>query len=175
MRTAALVCALWACATVAYAAEPLRGRLTEISTAGVSAGVLRERLGYVPTGVTAQEKGATEEERLTAALDALLAKVAEVIDVQVPGVFVFVEVVPDRAAVAQKAFEVLGIMQEAPAVYVHERQTVYVAADDFSRGVLSHEFSHALISAYFVVPPPEKMQEVLSGYAEYMLTKDTAS
>jgi len=36
---------------------------------------------------------------------------------------------------------------------------------------LGHEIGHAVISNYFVVQPPIRIQEVLAGYVEYQLRK----
>jgi len=38
-----------------------------------------------------------------------------------------------------------------------------------------HEIAHAVISHYFIVPPPAKIQEVLAGYVEYDLRKSTGT
>jgi hypothetical protein len=37
--------------------------------------------------------------------------------------------------------------------------------------MLGHEIAHAIISSFFIVPPPEKIQEVLAGYVDYSLLK----
>jgi hypothetical protein len=52
-----------------------------------------------------------------------------------------------------------------------EGNTIYVSLKDVSLGMLAHEVAHAIISSYFVVAPPEKVQEVLAGYVEYSIRK----
>ena len=37
------------------------------------------------------------------------------------------------------------------------------------KGILMHEMSHAIISRFFPVPAPVKVQEVLAMYVEYNL------
>ncbi|MBF0485354.1 MAG: hypothetical protein HQL16_02450 [Candidatus Omnitrophica bacterium] len=55
--------------------------------------------------------------------------------------------------------------------YIAEVNTLYIAAPDFTKEILGHEMGHAIISSFFVVQPPAKVQEVLAGYIEYQLRK----
>lgn len=55
--------------------------------------------------------------------------------------------------------------------YVYSLNTIYISAESFKRGMLGHEIAHAIISHYFVVEAPIKIQEVLAGYVEYQLRK----
>lgn len=55
--------------------------------------------------------------------------------------------------------------------YVYSLNTIYISKDDFRREILGHEMAHAIISHYFVVQSPVKIQEVLAGYVEYRLHK----
>lgn len=57
------------------------------------------------------------------------------------------------------------------AFYIYELDTIYIAASDFTKEILGHEMAHAIINHFFVVQPPEKVQEVLAGYIEYQLHK----
>ena len=59
------------------------------------------------------------------------------------------------------------------AFYIYELNTLYVTEQDFTKEILGHEMGHAIISNFFVVPAPEKVQEVLAGYIEYQLRKHT--
>jgi len=55
--------------------------------------------------------------------------------------------------------------------YVFDSNTIFISYQDLTLGMLGHEIAHAVISGYFVVPPPDKVQEVLAGYVEYSLRK----
>ena len=57
------------------------------------------------------------------------------------------------------------------AFYVNDFNTIYISQENFKRSVLGHEIAHAIISHYFVVQSPLKVQEVLAGYVEYQLRK----
>jgi len=61
------------------------------------------------------------------------------------------------------------------SLYIHEENTIYISSADLTLGMLAHEIAHAIISHYFVVPPPAKVQEILSGYVEYSLRKSTST
>jgi len=52
------------------------------------------------------------------------------------------------------------------ASYSHERRAITVAVDRVTDGVLAHEIAHAVINAYFKVPPPQKVQEILAQYVD---------
>lgn len=55
--------------------------------------------------------------------------------------------------------------------FVFSANSVYISAESFKREILGHEIAHAVISHYFVVLPPVKVQEVLAVYVEYQLRK----
>lgn len=55
--------------------------------------------------------------------------------------------------------------------YVYNLNTIYISAERFRSEILGHEMAHAIISHFFVVQPPVKIQEVLAGYVEYQLRK----
>jgi len=55
--------------------------------------------------------------------------------------------------------------------FVFSLNSIYISAESFKREVLGHEIAHAIISHYFVVLPPVKVQEVLAAYVEYQLRK----
>ncbi len=58
------------------------------------------------------------------------------------------------------------------ASYNQSKNTIIVYADKVTDGVLAHEVAHAVICSYFEVPPPEKMQEILTQYVDKHLWDD---
>jgi len=58
--------------------------------------------------------------------------------------------------------------------YVSDLNAIYITQESFKRLILGHEIAHAVISNYFVVQPPIKVQEILAGYVEYQLRKTTS-
>jgi hypothetical protein len=60
---------------------------------------------------------------------------------------------------------------QGKAYYDWQKNTLFVGVDSMRVGVLAHELAHAIILRYFVVPPPEKLQEMMCGYVEYQINK----
>jgi len=58
------------------------------------------------------------------------------------------------------------------AFYEHKTRAVYCSVDYASDGVVAHEIAHAVICQYFSIPPPKKMQEILTQYVDKYLWSD---
>lgn len=85
-----------------------------------------------------------------------------------------IKVVRDQAELGNIYLRLYGTERRSErGFYIFELNTLYVTAQDFTKEILGHEIGHAIISNYFVVPAPEKVQEVLAGYLEYQLRKKT--
>lgn len=52
------------------------------------------------------------------------------------------------------------------AWYTHEQLTVYIHLDDIHEGMLAHEFAHAIMNHYMIVPLPGKTAEILARYVD---------
>ncbi|MCF6249056.1 MAG: hypothetical protein L3J69_17110 [Desulfobacula sp.] len=59
----------------------------------------------------------------------------------------------------------------ARAWYSHDNLTVYVQLNDLHEGMLAHEFAHAVIDHYLIVPPPGRTAEILARYVDNNLHK----
>jgi hypothetical protein len=105
-------------------------------------------------------------------VDALFLWSCNVLDMQLYTYRGSLKVVRDEAALAEVYRRLYGTERTGEkAFYVYEGNTVYVAAADFTKEIVGHEVAHAVISNFFVVQPPAKVQEVLAGYIEYQLRK----
>ena len=72
-----------------------------------------------------------------------------------------------RASGSANAYKAQGGAGAAPiAFYFHGPRNIAVAIDNISDNILAHEIAHAVISAYFVTPPPARMQEILAQYMD---------
>ena len=58
------------------------------------------------------------------------------------------------------------------AFYDNKTKSITVYADKVTDGVLAHEIAHAVINAYFDIPPPKKIQEILAQYVDRHLWSD---
>lgn len=58
------------------------------------------------------------------------------------------------------------------ALYSDNTKSITVFVDRVTDGVLAHEIAHAVINAYFKIPPPLKIQELLCQYADAHLWEE---
>mgnify|MGYP001767742984 CR=1 FL=1 len=109
-------------------------------------------------------------------LDAFFLWSCNVLDMQLYSYRGTVKVVADENALADIYRRLFGEERTGEkAFYVYEINTLYVAAPNFTKEIVGHEVAHAIISNFFVVQPPAKVQEVLAGYIEYQLRKTPSS
>lgn len=122
-------------------------------------------LEYIP-----ESEKVSIEDQIALSLDLLYLEVSDILDIQASSPIklqVFAKSGPMHEVITGKyKFEKLGA-----AMYVFVENKIYLSLEDLTLGILAHEIAHAMISDYFVVPPPEKMQEVLAGYVEYKINK----
>lgn len=59
---------------------------------------------------------------------------------------------------------------QVKSFYSPTEKTIYIVLTDYNESVLTHEITHAIIDAYFVVEPTMQINEILCGYAQYKLS-----
>jgi len=65
------------------------------------------------------------------------------------------------------AYRSLGMLGTVPrSFYYHRNRTIFINIDDISDRILAHEIAHTIICAYFGMPPPSRMQEILAQYVD---------
>ncbi|MFH1854691.1 MAG: hypothetical protein ABH815_05205 [Candidatus Omnitrophota bacterium] len=104
-------------------------------------------------------------------VDALFNEVSDILDMHIYSYHGIVKICRDSEALKKAYVGLFDRELKAESFYYHEENTIFVNAADLNPGILAHEISHALINHYFVVVPPVKVQEVLSGYVEYNIRK----
>lgn len=105
-------------------------------------------------------------------LDALFSWSCGVLDMQLYTYRGNIKVVRDENSLSDIYRNLYGVDRKGEkGFYVYEINTLYVVAADFTKEIVGHEIAHAIISNFFVVQPPTKVQEVLAGYIEYQLRK----
>lgn len=107
--------------------------------------------------------------------DSIYLEVSDILDIHVYNLKSTIDIQPDKTRVADILEGYLGRRIDIPSFYFHTKNTIYVSYSDISLGILAHEMAHAIISHYFVVPPPAKTQEILTGYVEYSIRKATGT
>lgn len=117
-------------------------------------------------------KGANNTSILTDMLDTLFLKVCNILDMPLYSFQINIKVCEDATKLANIYRNLFGKeLKNISSFYVYSLNTIYITKEDFKVSVLGHEIAHAIISHYFVVQPPMKVQEILAGYVEYQLRK----
>jgi len=105
-------------------------------------------------------------------IDALFLEVCDALDFTLKSYRGNLVVYPDIVEVSKVAYgDSQIITANLPSLYVPSHNTIYISFRDMTVGMLAHEMAHAVISSYFVVAPPTKVQEILAGYVEYSVRK----
>ncbi len=122
-------------------------------------------------------KGASggQEQILSRSIDGLYQEVSDVTGIHVYSFKGIIRVLPDKQSLANMLKQEYNLDFNERSLYYFEKNTIYISQEDMTLGMLGHEMTHAIISNYFVVPPPQKVQEILSDYVEYALNKTHGS
>jgi hypothetical protein len=119
------------------------------------------------------DAAATPSDILSKTLDALYLEISDILDIHIYSFHGSIRIFVQQASLHEALTELLVVGFEGPSLYLPEQNTIFISDPDLTLGVLGHEIAHAIISGFFVVPPPVKIQEVLAGYVEYNLRKST--
>ena len=131
--------------------------------------ILRDHL--VLTEIVPLKKEEDLDNLLMTALDGLFEEVADILDIHLQDFKISLEVFPDKAQLKERSKQSDPGRAGVEAFYLFINNTIYVSLEDLSVNVFAHEIAHAIISYYFVIPPPEKIQEILSGYVDFKIRK----
>jgi hypothetical protein len=126
-------------------------------------------------GAVMKDSGGDPAAMLGNTLDAIYLEVSDSMDIHIYSYHGTINLVSSQDAVSEAFRSIYGRSFQERALYIHSQNTIYVSAHDITLGMLGHEMAHAIMSHYFVVPPPAKVQEVLAGYVEYNLRKKTGT
>jgi hypothetical protein len=108
---------------------------------------------------------------LVKAIDGLFQEVSDIIDIHLLSFKGAIHFVPDRQSLASLIKQEFGQDFKEVSGYYFERNTIYISLADLDPVVLGREIAHAIISNYFLVPPPPRIREILSNYIEESLNK----
>lgn len=123
----------------------------------------------------AGQSGDSVGDMLGKAVDGLYREVSDILDIHIYSFKGAIKVFSDQPALARFFRQEHGMEFKERSLYHFEKDVIYISLADVTVGMLGHEMAHAIISHYFVVPPPAKIQEVLCGYVEYSLRKSRGS
>jgi len=106
---------------------------------------------------------------LAKTMDALYAEVSDILNINVYSFHGNIKFLRDRKEVEGAYYRIYRADFKEPSFYYHDRNTIYISYADLTLEMMGHKIAEAILAHYFVVPPTEKIQEVLSGYVEYSL------
>ena len=130
----------------------------------------------VPPSIKAIIKDPTvnfHDSSLSGQLDIFFLAVSEILDIRLKSFECKIKICRDMKSLSKVAENLFGRSVNVAGFYISQINTLYIDAEHLNISILGHELSHAIQCNYFVIPPPEKIQEVLSGYVEFQLRKYT--
>jgi len=168
--------AAWAAAGPSDGFSPARKIESKYFSIQLAAGVdelnLVSSLDLGPDSKVLAGQSLSSPNNLGNLLDALFMWACGVLDMQLYSYRGTIKVSRDENALADIYQRLYGTERRSEkGFYIYELNTLYVTEQDFKKEILGHEMGHAIISNFFVVPAPEKVQEVLAGYIEYEMRK----
>ena len=146
-------------------------------TIHIKNGVDTERLAMkvaVPPSIKAIIRSSTagfQADRLGDQFDLLYLAVYEILETRLKQFHSDAKVCENASCLSDVAKRLFGREIKSGGFYVVALDTLYVDSDNVTLNILGHELAHAVLTKYFVVPPSERIQEVLAGYVEYQLRK----
>ena len=116
-------------------------------------------------------KGKTIEEQLAEKCDLLVKRVQTILDMFPRKMHLKVKIFKNQTQLDRAYAETFGHNDGVLRIsyYVHKYTTIYTTERVIREGVLAHEIGHAISDHYFLVPPPEKIKELLAQYSELHL------
>lgn len=112
-----------------------------------------------------------QKQILTKTVDGLYLQVSDIIDIHMYSFKGIIQLLPDKKSLSELIKKEFNLEFNERSIYFFEKNTIFISRADLTLGMLGHEIAHAIISNFFVVPPPPKVQEILCGYVEYSLNK----
>ncbi len=101
-------------------------------------------------------------------VDLIFRKVEELLDMYMYPEEVNLKIViyGNKQSLDSKYSQLYGAENTFEAFYAKEDKVIYVNAANILTTILAHEMAHYIIDEYFVINPPDKVQELLAGYVD---------
>lgn len=115
--------------------------------------------------------GNTPEEILSNNIENLFDEVSDILDMHLYSYKGNIRIYRNREELKKALLDKFERDIDYPAIYHDQGNTIYMSAEGLRVGILAHEMAHAIINHYFVVKPPMRIQEVLSGFVEYNIKR----
>ncbi len=66
---------------------------------------------------------------------------------------------------------IIQSIKEGQTRYEESTRTIYIRTDQIKKGILAHEFCHAILANRFIAYPNEFISELLAKYVEFEIQK----
>jgi len=106
-------------------------------------------------------------------LDALFLDVSSMLDMRINSFTANIKICRDNNQLKDiySTFFKDAEFGDRHSFYVYSTNTIYVSSEHVAKEILGPEIARAIISRYFLVQPPAKVQELLIEYVESQLNK----
>ncbi|MCX7661357.1 MAG: hypothetical protein N2Z79_01575 [Candidatus Omnitrophica bacterium] len=108
---------------------------------------------------------------LTRIIDAIFLETSDILGIHLPTFKGEIKIFYNYEELKNLFREIFERELNTFSFYMATTNTIYIDAQNIKPEILAHEMAHALISRYFVVLPPPKLQEILAKYVEYKIRK----
>lgn len=110
-------------------------------------------------------------ESLISKIDLIFSRVSEILDMKPDTNNVSIKFVRTKQELSDEYEKIFGEGRPLKAFYVRRLNTIFMSEQTASEDVLAHEIAHAIIDNYFVILPPQRVQEILSTYVDKELKR----
>ncbi|MBC8441130.1 MAG: hypothetical protein H8D87_15770 [Deltaproteobacteria bacterium] len=119
-----------------------------------------------------QKIASTLADTIAKKVDALFERSQEVLEMQGFTSKIIIKIFNNRQQLNHAFYKLYKKECNVRAWYIHEKLTVYIQLDDLHEGMLAHEFAHAIMNHYMIIPLPGKTAEILARYVDTNLHID---
>jgi hypothetical protein len=113
--------------------------------------------------------GQKPEDEVLYKFDLVFVKVQELLDMRPPKMHLTAKIYQTKADLDKIYFEVFNERGDLIAFYVFKLNTLFACVENISVEVIAHEMAHCIVDHHFIVPPPQKIGELIAHYAELHL------
>lgn len=116
-------------------------------------------------------KNKTVEAQVIEKVDRIFRKVQKILDMYPRKMHFNIKIFKTQAQLDKEYAKIFGFKSTKRTIsfYVHKYTTIFTSEQMISEGVIAHEMGHAVVDHYFLILPPENVQELLSQYVELHL------
>jgi hypothetical protein len=109
------------------------------------------------------------EAMISGKLDSIFNRAEKMLDMYPAKIHVAINIYKNQEDLDKVYEEFFNEPNKALSFYIYKTNTIYTIEPQLNENILAHEIAHCIIDHYFVILPPRKIQEMLSGYVDLHL------